>query len=212
MCWTCSSCQAEHLECLLKQSEKLHFSPGLHIPILQLAFTHISLNWALIELGHFQTIVSQDLATPNRLSCCKGWSWPKLAGVRVVTKEPPKSRSSPRSEHKDKQEKKKNPFFVPTELQMDQKDSCGLWKGKNLVISHQHYLFQFCLHRILMKHCSGEAAPGWAQESPSTWAGTSAGTEEQAGGAERGDQRSLWLSWQSVLRLRIFAENGEKPL
>lgn len=68
--WTCRNCHAEHLGSLLKQSEKLHFSPGLHTPILQSAFTHISLNWTLIKLRHldFQMIVFQDSTTPNRLS------------------------------------------------------------------------------------------------------------------------------------------------
>lgn len=109
----------------------LHFSPGFRIPVLQSAFTHISLNYTLIKLGHLdcQTIVSQDLTTPNRLSCCKGWSWPKLAGVRVVTKEPPKSHSKSSSGHKDKQEKK-IPFSTPTELQWTKKTIVDFEKGK----------------------------------------------------------------------------------
>lgn len=58
---------------------------------------------------------------------------------------------------------------------MDQKDKCGFWVGKDLVISHQHYLFQFSLHHLLMKHCSGEAATRWAQESSSSWADANTG-------------------------------------
>lgn len=59
---------------------------------------------------------------------------------------------------------------------MDQKENCGFWEGKDLVISHQHCLYQFSLHHLLVKQCSGEAATSWAQESSSSWAGVSTGS------------------------------------
>lgn len=73
---------------------------------------------------------------------------------------------------------------------MDQKDNCGVWEGKDLVISLQHYLFQFCLHHISMEPCSGEAATSWAQESSSTWAGVSTGIA--------GTSRRCWKRWSKT--------------
>lgn len=167
LCWTCRNCQAEHLESLLKQSENLHFSPAIHILILQSAFTHISLNWTLIKLGHLdcQTIAPQDLTTPNK-AAAKGALGPSWQESGSSLKSPPKAAAVPAV---NKQEKKL-PFSAPTEFQMGQKDN---WEEKDLVISHQHYLFQFCLHHSLKKPCSGEAATSRAQESSSTWAGVS---------------------------------------
>lgn len=113
-----------------------------------------------------------------------------MAGFGVITKEPPKSHSSPSSGHKHKQEKK-IPFSAPTELQMDQKDNCGFWEGEDLVIPHQCYLFQLSpsyLDETLLRrgcHKLGTGilmGVGWCQHREQ---------QEQAGDAERGDQRSL---------------------
>jgi len=56
------------------------------------------------------------------------------------------------------------------EIQKVQKSNYGLWEGKDLVTSHQRYLFCFPLHHPLM------AATMWVQESSCSWAGSSAGT------------------------------------
>lgn len=172
----------------------LHFSPGFRIPVLQSAFTHISLNYTLIKLGHLdcQTIVSQDLTTPNRLCCCKGWSWPKLAGVRVVIKEPPKATASPAVDTKTN--KRRKSLFLLQQNFNGPKRQLWILRRERLGDSSPlciPVLSPSCLDETLLRtgcHKLGAGilmSVGWCQHREQ---------QEQAGDAETGDQRSLGIS------------------
>lgn len=206
LCWTCRNCQAEHLESLLKQSENLHFSPAIHILILQSAFTHISLNWTLIKLGHLdcQTIAPQDLTTPNK------------AAAKVLLAQAGRSQGHhSRVPQKLQQSqwwtnKRRNSLFLLQQNFKWAKKIIGKrktwWFLTNIIYSSSVFITAW-------KNPAQERLPRAGHRNPHPRGLASArGAAEQAGDAERGDQRSLWISWQAVLRLRIFAVNRGKPL